>query len=60
MGQGEITGALKKRDLQVDKSCLMNLLKFSEGENTGGEKDKPVDIIYLDFQKNFEKTSCQR
>lgn len=49
MGQGEIIGVLKKRDLQVDKLCLMNLLKFFEGENMGGEKDKLVDIIYLDF-----------
>lgn len=44
----------------MEKSCLMNLLMFSEGENKCGKESKPVDIVYLDFQKAFEKTSCQR
>lgn len=33
---------------------------FSEGGNKCGKKGKPVDLIYLDFPKTFEKTSCQR
>lgn len=59
--EGYITGLLKKKhDMQMEKSCLMNLLMFSEGENKCGKESKPVDIVYLDFQKAFEKTSCQR
>lgn len=46
--------------MQLEKSCLMNLLMFSEGENKCEKKGKPVDILNLDFQNTFARTSCQR
>lgn len=33
----------------MEKSYLMCLPTFSEGEDKCGEKGKPVDIICLDF-----------
>ena len=34
------------------RSCLTNLLEFTEGS--------PVDVIYIDFQKAFDKVPHQR
>lgn len=59
LGEGAITGLLKKHDMQIEKSCLMHLVTFSEGENKCREEHTPVDTIYVDLQKTFEKTSCQ-
>ncbi|CAM5084504.1 unnamed protein product, partial [Eretmochelys imbricata] len=42
------------------KSCLNNLLEFSEGVNKHVDKGDPVDIVYLDFQKAFDKVPHQR
>ncbi|KAG6933041.1 hypothetical protein G0U57_020115, partial [Chelydra serpentina] len=42
------------------KSCLTNLLEFSEGVNKHVDKGDPVDIVYLDFQKAFDKVPHQR
>ena len=39
-----------------ERSCLTNLLCFFE-EITKGS---PVDVIYLDFQKAFDKVPHQR
>ena len=42
------------------KSCLTNLLEFCEivaGIIDGGD---PVDIVYLDFQKAFDKVPHER
>uniref|UniRef100_K7F105 Reverse transcriptase domain-containing protein n=1 Tax=Pelodiscus sinensis TaxID=13735 RepID=K7F105_PELSI len=42
------------------KSCLTNLLEFFEGINKHADKGDPVDIVYLDFQKAFDKVPHQR
>uniref|UniRef100_K7F032 Reverse transcriptase domain-containing protein n=1 Tax=Pelodiscus sinensis TaxID=13735 RepID=K7F032_PELSI len=41
------------------KSCLTNLLEFFEGVKHA-DKGDPVDIVYLDFQKAFDKVPHQR
>ncbi|CAM5167759.1 unnamed protein product [Natator depressus] len=41
------------------KSCLTNLLEFFEGVNKHVDKGDPVDIVYLDFQKAFDKVPHQ-
>ncbi|CAM4653796.1 unnamed protein product [Lepidochelys kempii] len=42
------------------RSCLINLLEFFEGVNKHVDKGDPVDIVYLDFQKAFNKVPHQR
>ncbi|CAM5165119.1 unnamed protein product [Natator depressus] len=42
------------------RSCLTNLLEFFEGVNKHEDKGDPVDIVYLDFQKAFDKVPHQR
>ncbi|CAM5127487.1 unnamed protein product [Eretmochelys imbricata] len=42
------------------RSCLTNLLEFFEGVNKHVDKGDPVDIVYLDFQKAFDKVPHQR
>ncbi|CAM4678027.1 unnamed protein product [Lepidochelys kempii] len=42
------------------KSCLANLLEFFEESNKHVDKGDPVDIVYLDFQKAFDKVPHQR
>uniref|UniRef100_A0A8C8SCV0 Reverse transcriptase domain-containing protein n=1 Tax=Pelusios castaneus TaxID=367368 RepID=A0A8C8SCV0_9SAUR len=42
------------------KSCLTNLLEFFEGVNKHVDRGDPVDIVYLDFQKAFDKVPHQR
>jgi len=37
------------------RSCLTNLLEFLEYVTSALEQNKPVDVIYLDFQKAFDK-----
>ena len=37
------------------RSCLTNLLEFLEYVTNALEQNKPVDVIYLDFQKAFDK-----
>ena len=37
------------------KSCLTNLLEFSQFVSDKIDDGKPVDVIYLDFQKAFDK-----
>ena len=41
------------------RSCLTNMLCFLE-EITKIDERSPVDIIYLDFQKAFDKVPHQR
>ena len=42
------------------RSCLTNLLDFMEHISKWADDGSPVDVIYLDFQKAFEKVSHQR
>ena len=42
------------------KSCLTNLLCFFEEITKWVDEGSPVDIIYLDFQKAFDKLPHQR
>jgi hypothetical protein len=42
------------------RSCLTNLLEFMEKVAEMLDKGEPVDVIYLDFQKAFDKVPHQR
>lgn len=42
------------------RSCLTNLIEFFEGVTDCFDRTKAVDVIYLDFQKAFDKVPHQR
>ena len=42
------------------KSCLTNLLDFLETITKWVDEGAPVDVIYLDFQKAFDKVPHKR
>ena len=42
------------------RSCLTNLLCFLEEITKWVDDGSPVDVIYLDFQKAFDKVPHQR
>jgi hypothetical protein len=42
------------------KSCLTNLLEFFQDIFTDYDKERSADIIYLDFQKAFDKVPHKR
>ena len=42
------------------KSCLTNLLSFLETATSYDDQVFPVDILYFDFSKAFDKVSHQR
>ena len=42
------------------RSCLINLLEFFEEVPRKLDKGEPVDVIYLDFQKAFDKVPHRR
>ena len=42
------------------KSCLTNLLDFMNFAHSSTDKGEPVDAIYLNFQKAFDKVPHQR
>ncbi len=58
---------LKKHSLIIDsqhgfrpdRSCLTNLLKFLEELSSYIDQGYPVDVIYLDFSKAFDKVPHQ-
>ena len=43
-----------------NRSCLTNLLEFLNYVTDKVDRGKPVDILYLDFSKAFDKVSHQR
>ncbi|CAM5074984.1 unnamed protein product [Natator depressus] len=49
-----------QHDFCKGRACLTNLLKFFEGVNKHVDKGDPVDTVYLDFQKAFDKVPHQR
>lgn len=63
-----LTGHLDKHDFigqnqhgfVKGKSCLTNLLEFFEEVTTRVDKGEPVDVVYLDFQKAFDKVPHKR
>jgi ribonuclease P/MRP protein subunit RPP40 len=63
-----IVGHLEKHELIRDsqhgftqgRSCLTNLLEFLEEVTVNLDEGKPVDVIYLDFSKAFDKVPHQR
>lgn len=64
----KITNHLNKYDLISDKqhgfrknrSCLTNLLQFYDKVINDYDEDRETDIIYLDFQKAFDKVPHKR
>ena len=42
------------------KLCLTNLLEFFEDVTRRVDRGEPVDVVYLDFQKAFDKVSYNR
>ena len=42
------------------KSCLTNLLSFLEDVTKAIDEGKPLDVIYLDFSKAFDKVPHKR
>ncbi len=59
---------IKKYSLIIDsqhgfrqgRSCLTNLLKFLEELSSYIDQGYPLDVIYLDFSKAFNKVTHQR
>ena len=43
-----------------NRSCLTNLLKFLEFVTNYIDQGYPIDVIYLDFQKAFDKVPHKR
>ena len=41
-------------------SCLTNLLEFMEDMTSAIDRGRPVDVIFLDFQKAFDKVPHKR
>ena len=42
------------------KSCLTNLLEFYEDVSRAVDRGEPVDVVFLDFQKEFDKVPHKR
>ena len=46
--------------LLKNRSCLTNLLEYLEFVSSYIDKGLPVDVIYLDFRKAFDKVPHKR
>jgi len=51
---------IKEQEFVKKKSCLTNILIFIEEITNYIDSGYPVDVIYLDFQKAFDKVAHQR
>eukprot|EP00061_Rhincodon_typus_P002188 g16837.t1 len=49
-----------QHDVIKGKSCLTTLFEFFEEVMSRLDKGEPIDIIYLDFQKAFDKVLHRR
>ena len=67
MLRDSIVGHLKENKLKhnsehgfmKNRSCVTNLLQFLETVTYSIDKDYPVDVINLDFQKAFDSATSQ-
>ncbi|XP_078083661.1 uncharacterized protein LOC144503028 [Mustelus asterias] len=55
-------GSIKQTQhgLMKGKSCLTNLLDFYEDVTSAVDRGEPVDVVFLDFQKAFDKVPHKR
>ena len=51
---------LSQHGFVKERPCLTNLLEFFEEVTRKLDKGEPVDVIYLDFQKTFDKVPRRR
>ena len=49
-----------QRGFLKNKSCLIDLLVFLEELTNYADSGYPVDVLYLDFQKAFDKVPHKR
>ncbi|GCC23648.1 hypothetical protein chiPu_0002046 [Chiloscyllium punctatum] len=58
----QVHGRIRKslHEFSKGRSCLTNLLEFFEEITSRLDQGTPVDIIYLDFQKAFDKVPHER